>query len=128
MDRLSRARAFDMAEQARALHRTGLVGGLARRSSRLSTATRPFTMENRMEPGKGLVSSQAGNGQAGDDAARVAAVQEQIAVGVNGGRTGALRVRRAQRQEDVEVPMALRSEQAVGRRVAVNRQVDKEFG
>ena len=81
-----------------------------------------------MEAGKGLASGQGGNVQEAEDEARIAAVQEQIEVGVEAVQTGALRVRRVRRQQDVDVPVTLRREQAIVRRVAVNRQVEAEFG
>src|SRR5690606_23002489 len=62
------------------------------------------------------------------EASRIAVVEEQVAIGVEKRETGALRVRRVSREEEVDVPATLRSEKADIRRVAVNRQVEAEFG
>jgi len=81
-----------------------------------------------MEPGKGLRAGEDGRVQTGQDDVGIVAVQEQVTVGVEAVQTGALRVRRIQHQEEVDVPLTWRSEQAVVKRVAVNRQVDAEIG
>jgi len=79
-----------------------------------------------MEPAKGLGPDPEGN--IDTEASRIAVVEEQVAIGVEKRETGALRVRRVSREEEVDVPATLRSEKADIRRVAVNRQVEAEFG
>lgn len=83
-----------------------------------------------MEPAKGLRPEPKGSMDTDTDGekTRIAAVEEQVAVGVEKNETGALRVRRVSREEEVNVPVTLRSEKADVRRVVVNRQVEAEFG
>jgi stress response protein YsnF len=81
-----------------------------------------------MEPAKGPAPEPDGSLDTGGGMARIAAVEEQVAVGVEERETGALRVRRVSREEELEVPVTLRSEKADVRRVPVNRQVQAEFG
>lgn len=79
-----------------------------------------------MEPAKGLGPDP--NGNIDTETPRIAVVEEQVAIGVERRETGALRVRRVSREEEVDVPAILRSETADVRRVAVNRHVEAEFG
>ncbi|GAB5097644.1 YsnF/AvaK domain-containing protein [Caballeronia sp. HLA56] len=59
------------------------------------------------------------------DEVRLAAVQEELAVGVRKTETGAVRVRKVVHEETQPVAMRLRSEQVEVSRVAVNRAVDE---
>jgi len=81
-----------------------------------------------MEPAKGVGPDPNGSIDSDGEETRIAAVEEQITVGVEQRETGALRVRRITREEEVDVPVTLRSEKVDVRRVAVNRRVDAEFG
>jgi hypothetical protein len=81
-----------------------------------------------MEPAKGLGPDPNDSIDTSSEKTRIAAVEEQVAVGVEKSETGALRVRRISREEEVDVPVTLRSEKAEVRRVAVNRRVEAEFG
>lgn len=81
-----------------------------------------------MEPAKGFGADSRDSVDTGGESARVVAVEEQVAVGVEKTETGALRVRRISREEEVDVPLTLRHERADVQRVPVNRQVEAEFG
>lgn len=81
-----------------------------------------------MEPAKGFGTDSRDSVDTGGESARVVAVEEQVAVGVEKIETGALRVRRISREEEVDVPLVLRHERADVQRVPVNRQVEAEFG
>lgn len=81
-----------------------------------------------MEPAKGFGTDPKDSIGNDSDSARIVAVEEQVAVGVEKSEVGALRVRRISREEEVDVPLTLRHERADVQRIPVNRQVEAEFG
>jgi stress response protein YsnF len=78
-------------------------------------------------PNQGLFSSASDEGAQADDM-RIAAVKEELDVGVRAVETGAVRIRKVIREDMQSVPVTLRSQTVDVQRFTVNKPVEQKFG
>jgi stress response protein YsnF len=63
----------------------------------------------------------------GVEAIKIAAIQEELEVGVKTTETGAVRIRKVVREEMVPIPVSLRSQTVEVERFSINRPVEQKY-
>jgi stress response protein YsnF len=71
--------------------------------------------------------AQLAKGDDGQEELRIAAVQEEVHVGVKTTETGAVRIRKVVHEETHPVPVTVRSQTVDVRRFAINRPVESKY-